>query len=191
MSSDRQRTDESRRSTTRFSASLVAMPTQPYGCKWQQVVDFPLCGLKRVSVASARASCQFEKLLEEIKKNIYIIFIYSVSVCFITVNSTFAYRLFVIPPPSNTEATQLSGPRLSNSTVGALNRWEWTCGTGPLNIATLKIGRFNAPKGKEFVSQGSNFQGHMLVSGGGYCICFFLELCSECRLSCNFDDSST
>ena len=66
MSSDRQRTDESRRSTTRFSASLVAMPTQPYGCKWQQVVDFPLCGLKRVSVASARASCQFEKLLEEI-----------------------------------------------------------------------------------------------------------------------------
>ena len=71
MSSDRQRTDESRRSTTRFSASLVAMPTQPYGCKWQQVVDFPLCGLKRVSVASARASCQFEKLLEEI--NIYIL----------------------------------------------------------------------------------------------------------------------
>ena len=37
------------------------------GCKWQQVVDFPLCGLKRVSVASARASCQFEKLLEEIR----------------------------------------------------------------------------------------------------------------------------
>ena len=70
MSSDRQRTDESGRSTTRFSASLVAMPTQPYGCKWQQVMDFPLCGLKRVFVASARASCQFEKLLEEI--NIYI-----------------------------------------------------------------------------------------------------------------------
>ena len=31
------------------------------------MVDFPLCGLKRVSVASARASCQFEKLLEEIR----------------------------------------------------------------------------------------------------------------------------
>ncbi len=34
-----------------FYPSLVAMPAQPYGCKWQQVVDFPLCGLKKSECA--------------------------------------------------------------------------------------------------------------------------------------------
>ena len=48
------------------------MPTRPSGCKWQLVVDFPLCGLKKCECEFLRAVVfMFEKLQLEIIINIF------------------------------------------------------------------------------------------------------------------------
>ena len=66
-------------------SDVVVKPTQPSGCKWQLVVDFPLCGLKKVWVRVVASCCLHVWKVATWNKYIYIYILYTKQIFCISV----------------------------------------------------------------------------------------------------------